>query len=67
MKDDVRKKYMCYSPILQQYIRANGIKYLFVFKHNVTRRNCWVYELNDALSKILKEYSNKNINGRDLK
>jgi len=63
MNNDIRKKYMCYSPVLQQYIRDEGIRYLFAFKHNETKKNCWVYEMNDDLSKVLKKYSDeKNSN-----
>ncbi len=50
-------KYLCYSPILMQYIKAKGIRYLFTFKHDHTKRTCWVFEMNGNLSKVLKQYS----------
>lgn len=52
------KKYRCFSYPLMQHLLKNNIAPEGMTLHSETGKTVWIYECDDALSKLLTEWSN---------
>ena len=56
------QKFECYSKKVYGFLVMKGFRYDRSFKHNVTARTCWVYNMTPELSEALIEWKNNNPN-----
>ena len=48
--------FYCYSTTLMHFLKANGLRYEYVARHNRTGNRMWVFKRTDRLRKLLDEY-----------
>lgn len=61
-----RKYYDCFSIRLVQYLRDNNVEPLRAKTHHKTNKTIWVFELDDNLSKLLKEWTARGKKNKQL-
>ena len=49
--------YTCYSPKLKQFLKDKECRYILVGLNPNTLKTFWVYERNEQLNNLLKEWS----------
>lgn len=57
-------QFYCYSTTLMHFLKANGLRYLYVDKHAKTGNRMWVFERNDRLKALLDEYDERKSDAR---
>lgn len=53
------KKYNCFSLTQLKYIKSKGIEPIHKMIHSGTKKTFWIFKLDDELSGVLKEWSEK--------
>lgn len=51
--------YCCYSVALRRFLFDNGLRYEFVALNPNSKKTFWVYERNEKLNRLLKEWSSR--------
>ena len=54
---NIGEYYECYSKKIFGFLTMKGFRHERTFKHYKTKKVCWVYKMDEKLSKALKEWS----------
>lgn len=52
-------KFYCYSTTLMHFLKANGLRYEIVKRHERTNNRMWIFERTAELKRYLDEYDER--------